>query len=98
MGNGIEVLFEYDGMRLICDDEAIARLYEHICGEASVAEVIGKASKPSSVRFIWVCQPLDDSASKGPRWFVLVPGILAGCVSLVVNIVGIVTIYQWVMR
>jgi hypothetical protein len=98
MGNGIEVSFRYDGMHLACDDAAIARLYEHICRDVSVAEAIGEASKPGSVRYIRVSQPVDESALKGPRWFKLVPSLLGGCISLIVTIVGIVTIYRWVMR
>src|SRR6187455_1865988 len=98
MGDGIEVRFEYDGMHVFCDDAAIARLYEHICGEASIAEVLDKASRPGSVQFISVRQPLDEPAAKSPRWFELVPVILVSCFSLVVFIVGLVTIYQWAMR
>lgn len=96
MGNGIEVRFEYDRMSLICDDAALARLREHICGEASVAEVIAGASEASSVRFILVRPPAP--ASRGPTWAELVPTILAGCFSGVVFIVGLVTIIQWAMR
>jgi hypothetical protein len=96
MGNGIEVRFEYGGMNLICDDAALARLREHICGEASVAEAVGGASEASSVRFISVRPPAP--ASQGHSWLELVPTILAGCLSSVVFIVGLVTIIRWVMK
>ena len=96
MGNGIEVRFEYGGMSLICDDAALARLREHICGEASVAEVIGGASEASRVRFISVRPPAP--ASQGPSWIDLLPTILASCFSGVVFIVGLVTIIRWAMR
>ena len=96
MVNGIEVRFEYGGMSLICDDVALARLGEHICGEASVAEVIGGVSEGSSVRFISVRPP--DPISHGPTWIELIPTILASCFSGVVFIVGLVTIIQWAMR
>jgi hypothetical protein len=96
MGNGIEVRFEYGGMSLICDDAALARLREHICGEASVAEVIGGAPAASSVRFISVLPP--EPASRGPSWIELVPTILASCLSGVIFIVGLVTMIRWAMR
>ncbi len=96
MVNGIEVRFEYGGIQLICDDAALARLREHICREASVAEVIGGASEVSSVRFISVGPPAP--ASQGPTWIELIPTILASCFSGMVFIVGLVTIVQWAMQ
>jgi hypothetical protein len=96
MVNGIDVRFEYGGMNLICDDAALVRLREHICREASVAEVIGGASEASGVRFIRVHPPAP--ASQGPTWIELIPTILASCFSGVVFIVGLVTIVQWAMR
>jgi hypothetical protein len=96
MVNGIEVHFEYGGMSLICDDAALARLYEHICQEASVSEVLGQAPRASGVRFISVGPPAH--ASRGPGWIELIPTMLATCVSGVVFVVGFVTIIQWAVR
>jgi hypothetical protein len=96
MGDGIKVRFEYGGVRLICDDAALARLYEHIGKEASVAEVLGRAWRPCSVRFVSVGPPAP--ASPGIRWVDLVTIALAGGFSGVVFIVGPVTIIQWAMR
>jgi hypothetical protein len=96
MANGIEVRFEYGGMNLICDDAALARLREHICGEASVAEAIAGASEASNVRFISVRPPA--LASRGPSWLELVPTILASCLSGVVFVVGLVTVIRWIMQ
>jgi hypothetical protein len=96
MDNGIEVRFKYGGMRLICDDAALARLREYICREASVAEVIGAATDVSSLRFISV-GPLRPP-SQGPSWLTLVSTILAAALSGAVYIVGLVTIIRWAMR
>jgi hypothetical protein len=98
MGNGIEVRFKYGGMNLICDDAALARLLEHICKEASVAEAIGEATEASNVRFISVRPAAEESASHGTRWIELVPAILGSCISGVVFIMGLITIIQWAMR
>jgi hypothetical protein len=96
MVNGIEVHFEYGGMSLTCDDATLARLYEHICHEASVSEVLGQTPRASGVRFILVRPPTTES--RGPRWIELIPTILASCVSGAVFVVGFVTIIQWAVR
>ena len=96
MASGIDVRFEYGGMSLICDDAALARLYEHICQEASVTEVLGQTPRAGGVRFISVRTPAP--ASRGPRWIELVPTILASCVSGMVWVVGLVTVIQWAAR
>jgi hypothetical protein len=96
MRNGIEVRIEYGGMSLICDDAALARLREHICRDASVAEVIEAARDVSSLRFISIGQPAPPS--QGPGWLELVPAIFASALSSVVFIVGIVTIVRWAFR
>jgi hypothetical protein len=96
MVNGIEVHFEYGGMSLICDDAALARLYEHICQEASVSEVLGQIPRASGVRFISVGLPAP--APRGSRLIELIPTILATCVSGVVFVVGCVTIVQLALR
>jgi hypothetical protein len=95
MVDGIEVHFEYGGMSLICDDAALARLYEHICQEATVSELLGQVPRASGVRFISVGPPTPPS--RGPRWIELIPTILASCVSGVVFVVGFVTIIRWVV-
>jgi hypothetical protein len=96
MANGIEVRFRYGRMNLICDDAALARLREHICGEASVAEIIGGAFEASSVRAISVRPP--DPEPQGPNWTWLICNILAGSLSGVALIVGYYTIIRWVMH
>jgi hypothetical protein len=96
MRHSIEVRFEYGGMSLICDDAALARLREHICREASVAEVIEAAPYVSSVRFITIGQPAPPS--QGPGWLALVPTILASALSGIVFIVGLVTIVRWAFQ
>jgi hypothetical protein len=98
MDNGIEVRFEYEGMTLVCDDEAFVRVRDIIVTEATVADAIARRPDESSVRFISVRQASAESTSQGPRWIELVPTILASCFSGVVFIVGLVTIVQWVMR
>ncbi len=98
MGNGIEVRFKYGGTNVICDDAALARLREHICSEASVAEAIGNASEATGARFITVRPPADQSASKGPGWYAVIATVVAGSVSGVVYVVGFVTIIRWAMR
>jgi hypothetical protein len=96
MRDGIEVRFEYGGMRLTCDDAEFARLREYICGEASVAEAIVGALEVSRVRFISIDLPAPPS--QGPSWLALAPTILASVLSSVVFIVGLVTIVRWAIR
>jgi hypothetical protein len=98
MDNGIEVRFEYEGMTLVCDDEAFVRIRNLIAAEATLADAIARRPDASSVRFIRVHQASAESTPQGPRWIELVPAILASCLSDVVFIVGLVTIVQWVMR
>ena len=98
MDNGIEVRFEYEGMTLVCDDEAFVRVRDLIAAEATVADALARRPDASSVRFIWVHQASAASPSQGPRWIEWALAILASCFSGVVFIVGFVTIVQWVMR
>jgi hypothetical protein len=98
MGNGIEVRFEYGGMRLICDDDALVRLREHICKETSVAEAIGGVSEASSVRFISVRPQVVESASPGIPWYKFIPAVIVNCLMIPVWIAGFVTVFRWIMR
>jgi hypothetical protein len=98
MGNGIEVRFEYGGMWLICDEEALVRIRDHICKEASVADAIGRSSEARGVQFIWVTPPVDESAGERLRWFNVIPIILVNCIMIPVWITGFVTVFRWVMR
>ncbi len=99
MRNGITATFEYDGLRLTCDEERFARLRDLICKEAAVALAKdGRVSENPGIKFISIRRPSDDSASGGAGWLGLVPAVVAGCLSSAVSVVGVVTIVGWLMR
>ncbi len=98
-GNEIEVRFhEYGVMRLICGDDALMRLREHICNEPSVAEALAGTSEASRARFISIGPPVEEPVRPRLRWFQVLPIALVNCVIIPAWIVGLVTIYQWFIK
>jgi len=98
MGNGIDVRFEYGGMSLVCDEEAFGRLREIIATEVDLTDAVPGRRHASNVQFISVSRISAERRSKGLRWIELVQLALASCVSGTVFIVGVVTIFQWIIR
>lgn len=99
MTHSIETRYEYGGLVVTCDEEAFARIRNHVLADPSVAEALGNSVDRLSVRFLRVSTPPPaESTSHGPSWLALLPTIVASGLSGSALIVGYITIARWLMR
>src|SRR5262249_50191191 len=102
MNAGIEHRLDktYGRLVLTCGEREFARLRDLVCDEAAVSDGIGGPPVIQGVRTVVVslASAGREQAREGPRWWELVPCLVAGCISGVAIIVGYVVMVQWIMR
>jgi hypothetical protein len=99
MADGTETRCDYGGLVVTCDEEAFARIRNHVLAEPSVAEALGNSVDPLSVRFLRVSSPAPaEKVSRDLSWLAMLPTIVASGLSGSALIVGYITIVRWLVR
>ena len=94
-GGEIQVVESYGHVRLHCDLEEFVRLRRLIYAETAVADAI----KTPEDRVLSVRVTSEPVAEPPPfRWITLVPTMIACCVNGVIMVVGLMTIFRWIME